>query len=397
MKQNRWTIALMGAGLITGPALANAEETPSSVLTAVSSTTLSGYVDTSAQWNFGTGDANVPDYAFGGSSKADGFNLNVVKLSLEKPVDTEAAWGAGYKADLLFGPDANSLATQSVFGNGSQAFQGDFAIKQAYVALRAPLGNGLDVKMGVFDTVLGYEVFESINNPNFTRSYGYTIEPTTHTGVLASYKFADFLSASAGVANTYGPTINGRSFYDTAESYKTYLGSLALTAPESWGFLAGSTLSGAIINGFNSAAVAYGGPANQTSVYVGAVVNTPVKGLKVGASYDYASVDDQSLTSGESSYANATALYASMQLTEKLTFNARGEYASSGTASTFMAEKVYALTGTLQYDLWKNVVSRLEFRWDHADSGKPYGGTVAGEPGNNADSYILMANIAYKF
>ena len=62
-----------------------------------------------------------------------------------------------------------------------------------------------------------------------------------------------------------------------------------------------------------------------------------------------------------------------------------------------MAEKVYAATGTLQYDLWKNVVSRVEFRWDHADSGTPYGGTTAGEPGNNADSYILMANIAYKF
>jgi len=106
-------MALVGAGLVSLPAVIQAEEKPSSVLTALSSTTLSGYVDTSAQWNFGTGNANLPPYAFGGSSKADGFNLNVVRLVLEKPIDTADAWSAGYKADLIFGPDANSLSTHS--------------------------------------------------------------------------------------------------------------------------------------------------------------------------------------------------------------------------------------------------------------------------------------------
>jgi len=32
-----------------------------------------------------------------------------------------------------------------------------------------------DWKIGVFDTIIGYESSESPNNPNFTRSYGYTI------------------------------------------------------------------------------------------------------------------------------------------------------------------------------------------------------------------------------
>ena len=39
-------------------------------------------------------------------------------------------------------------------------------------------------------------------NPNYTRSYGYTIEPTTHTGILATYKVCDVLSMSAGVADS---------------------------------------------------------------------------------------------------------------------------------------------------------------------------------------------------
>src|SRR4051812_29105244 len=126
MKQNQWTLALLSAGLVSLPAVTHAEEKPSSVLTSLAPTTLSGYVDTSAQWNFGTGNANMPPYAFGGSSKADGFNLNVVKLTIEKPVEAADAWGAGYKVDLLFGPDANAFATQS------SGIPADFAIKQAY-------------------------------------------------------------------------------------------------------------------------------------------------------------------------------------------------------------------------------------------------------------------------
>ncbi len=402
MKCHRWTVALIGAGLVSLPAALRAEEQVNSVLTSLSSTTLSGYVDTSAQWNLGTGNNNVPDYSFGGSSKADGFNLNVVKLSLAKPVDDKDVWGAGYRVDLLFGPDANALGTQSLWDNGSSASPGDFGIEQAYVDLHAPVGNGLDVKVGVFDTILGYEVFESVNNPNFTRSYGYTMEPTTHTGVLASYQFSDAFSASAGVADTHSPQINGRVFPDNSrnEYYKTYMGSLTFTAPQSWGFLAGSTLSGGVVNGFNSGAIGTGG-GDQINWYVGTTLNTPLKKLKVGVAYDYAGVSKNQIVPAGSvkatHYANDVALYGMYQITDKLSFDARGEYASSDTPKTFLAKEVFAATATLQYDLWKNVISRLEFRWDHAaDGSSPYGGTDGGA-GTKKNSFILLANLAYQF
>src|SRR5260370_11570239 len=105
MKCNPWTMALVGAGLVSLPAVTQAEEKPSDVLTALSPTTLSGYVDTSAHWNPGTGNANPAPYAFN-AGKADGFNLDSVVLQLQKPVDAGAAWGAGYTAMLMFGPDA---------------------------------------------------------------------------------------------------------------------------------------------------------------------------------------------------------------------------------------------------------------------------------------------------
>jgi hypothetical protein len=376
-------------------AAAWADEKPSALLTEVTPTTLSGYVDTSAQWNFGTGNANTPPYAFS-TGKADGFNLNVVKLTLDKPADLKEDWGAGYKVDMIFGPDANLLATQS---SGNLA---DVGIKQAYVALHAPVGNGLDFKIGVWDTIIGYEVTESINNPNYTRSYGYTIEPPTHTGIQAGYQFWEGLSAIVGVADTFGPKINERAFPARAESYKTYLGSFTLTVPERWGFLAGATLTGCVINGFNSGANV-GAGADQTSWYIGGTINTPLKGLKVGAAYDYAGLSAQSLSGAN--YANAVALYASYQATEKLSLHARGEYASSDAvtappvkAPILGASEVVAATATLQYDLWKNVLSRIEFRWDHAASGSlAYGGEAFGAAPTKKDSFILLANVSYKF
>jgi hypothetical protein len=52
-------------------------------------------------------------------------------------------------------------------------------IRQAYVALRTPVGNGIDWKMGAFDGVTGYESNTGYLNPNYTRSYGYMMNPAS--------------------------------------------------------------------------------------------------------------------------------------------------------------------------------------------------------------------------
>jgi len=420
MKFNKWTLGLAAVGVVSLASVAQAEEKA-----LLAATTISGYVDTSAQWNVGTGNANLPRYKFGGAGKADGFNLNVVQISIAKPLD-ESQWAAGYKVDLWFGPDAKTLGTDSYIGLLNVA--SDFAIRQAYVALRAPVGNGLDFKMGVFDSIIGYESVESGNNPNYTRSYGHSIEPQTHTGVLATYRFSDVISASVGVANTIGPSINARAFPspiglniagvsipsfelplggDRAESYKTYMGSVALTAPESFGWAAGSTLYGGVVNGFNGPGAVTG--VTQTSWYVGGTLATPVTGLKFGAAFDYMNVD-HSLDKDMPDIWTAGA-YASYQATEKLSLHARGEYlqAQPGDGGT----KLTALTGTVQYDLWKNVISRLEVRWDHSANGcKQFGGTPSAidiEDGiggildsfqtdpTRKNAFMVALNVIYKF
>ena len=420
MKYNKWTVALAALGVVSFASAAKAEEKTSPVMTALSSTTISGYVDTSAEWNFGTGNANLPPYKFNSINKADGFNLDVVQLRIDKPLD-EQDWAAGYRADFWFGPDANTLGTGSKGTASANNFTGgntsDFGIRQAYVVLRAPVGTGLDFKMGVFDSIIGYESIEAGNNPNFTRSYGHSIEPQTETGLLASYRFCDCLSASAGVANTVGPTINNRAFapvggsgstgpYGTAteaESYKTYMVSVALTAPDSMGFLSGSTLYAGLVNGFADASVSSTTkPVTLTSYYVGATVATPVTGLRAGVSFDY--LDLHPLNNDNYSVAG----YISYQATEKLSFHGRAEYYKDkvddgvtllpfGNVGPTGKAEVLALTATVQYDLWKNVISRLEVRWDHSllDNAL-FGADAKGNP-NLDNAVMLAANVIYKF
>jgi hypothetical protein len=418
MKFDNWTVALAAIGVVSLASAVKAEEKASSVMTALSSTTLSGYVDTSAQWNPGTGNANVPPYKFNSPSKSDGFNLDVVQLRIEKPLD-ESEWAAGYRVDLWFGPDANTLNTVST------GVHGDFAIRQAYVALRTPVGNGIDWKMGVFDSIIGYESVESGNNPNYTRSYGHSIEPQTHTGIMGTYRFSDMVSASVGVANTMGPVINSRDFAPVqgtnpyAESYKTYMGSIAITAPDSMGFLSGSTFYGGVVNGFNNSVVGSPFAAPNLNAYVGTTIATPVTGLRLGAAWDFMNVNTTPHTAigpipaGTKTEGEiwSVAGYASYQLTEKLSLHGRFEYATgdvdqpTGIVAGFprgtlygdlLDNAIYSATATIQYDLWKNVISRLEFRWDHEEHGLAFSGTTAGAP-NRANAYLLGANVIYKF
>lgn len=387
---NKWTLALAAAGVVSLPAFSPAEEKPNQVLTALSGTTISGYVNTSAHWVPGSA-PNTAAYSFGGSgSKRDGFNLDVVDLTISKPLE-ESAWSAGYKAELWFGPDANALGNNSLGSNES-----DFGVKQAYVELGIPVGNTIDVKMGVWDTIIGYEVMNAGDNPNYTRSWGYTVEPTQHTGLLASYKVVDWLSVSGGVANTWDSRINGRA---PIESVKSYLGSLTLTAPESMGCLKGGTLTAGVVDGRTTGST---GP-DRTSIYVGATIPTPLKGLTAGLAWDHLNLADKTGVSTHDT--DVYGLYINYKATDKLTLNLRGEYihwgdlaglsdAADPAAPFSPGDEFTEVTATIDYALWQNVITRLEYRWDH-DLGQN-GGQHFGQ-GTRDNDHLVALNVIYKF
>jgi hypothetical protein len=359
-------------------------------------------VDTSAIWSPGSPNGILWGRSFDGTpDKLDGFNLHAVKLRLEKPLD-EGQWSAGYMADLVFGPDANYYQTYVNGGAGSATGvnQDDFAVKQAYVALRAPVGNGLDIRLGVWDTLIGYEVFESVNNPNFSRSYGYYIEPTHHTGVLLSYHVTDWLSASGGIANGWTGAINDRIDDGSgfAEDRKAWLGSLTITLPESTGMFAGSSIYAGIVYGDVANGLSGGGGFNNietTSYYLGTTMTTGLEGLSVGVALDYR--DDGPNAVSANNYAWAAALYASFGVTEKLKLNGRLDYAKGSEGTWYTSggndNQLGSATVTADYSLWANVVTRAELRYDKNLGGDSnYHGTD-----DDSGAVTLAGNFVYKF
>lgn len=384
-KLNPWTSALMAAGVVGAASAVQAEEASNYVATALSSTTISGFVDTSAIWAVDqTGAMRLPGRTYTGPDKQNGFNLNLVDLVVEKPVD-DSSWGAGYRAELLFGPDAKRLGSNTMLGFADTS---DLAVKNAYVELRAPVGNGINFKIGLWDTIVGYEVFASGANPNYSRSYAFFIEPFVHTGVLASYDVNEILSINAGVAdNAFASNaINSRG---ATNGDMTYLGSATLTAPESAGVLEGAQLTGGIVFNQQSAP----GTQDLYNFYAGASIPLPVTGLSLGAAYDH-------LAGQDTTHANAIGGYLVYQATEKLLLAGRVEWANGtagtwGTAGKPDGEEFLGVTATIDYSLWANTITRLEFRWDRDLAGGPKAFGTAAEPAE--DAYMLALNVIYNF
>jgi hypothetical protein len=378
-----------------------AEEPQHYVGTALKSTTISGFVDTSANWDVGDGAGPIPGRSFDGADKADGFNLNVVDVTLQGEADEQEGWKSGYKAELLFGPDANLYGTTSTGGGNNDS---DFAIKQAYIETVAPVGKGLTVKLGVFDTLIGYEVFASRDNPNYSRAYSYFIQPFAQTGVLASYPLSDNVSLSLAVANTWNTIINARPTSlpeRTSEDQKTYLGALTFTAPEDLGFMKGASLTMAFSDGLDSSESI----ADITSLYIGGSTPTPFEMLRLGFAFDYRRLTPS--LSDDNQTAKDAALYVSVKATEKFSIHTRAEWAggdagSWGTIKTETGddEEFLGLTLTGQYDHWSDVLSRVELRYDK-DLGS--GPDVFNNPPQDsstspdADNLSLTYNMVFSF
>jgi hypothetical protein len=401
MKFNKWTLGLAAVGVVGLASAARADEAKMSMVqTALSSTTLSGYVDTAAIWRPGTDSGplntagNIPAYSF---AKNDGFFLNAVDLVLDKPED-ENPWASGYHVELMFGPDAVGGA----FGGPAASTN----LREAYVRLRTPIGNGIDWQIGVFGNIIGYESTSDILDPNYTRSYAWTIEPTTHTGILGTYKVNDALTVQAGVADSSNvgaaspAPVNGTPVY---ESQKAYLGMITLTAPDSWGWAKGGTLSLAVENAVDSSVAP--GTGTKTSWYAGVTIPTPNAALKFGGSFDLLNLNNSGTGNPSDDSVWVVALYSTYRFSDKVSLNLRGEYVdnqgTSAASSPFVANPAYAgheaeeITATIQYNIWANVISRVEFRWDHVDA-NAFGYSSSGGPMKKSD-FMLAFNIAYMF
>ena len=126
-----------------------------------------------------------------------GFELNKLKLVLQNPASASAdKWGAGYRADFIFGQDAK--LTQS-FGLGI----GDYVdLEQLYGTVNVPIGKGLLVDVGKKVTLMGVEVIEQTANPNWSEGNQFLFaENFASTGVQFTYQWTPKLDTEFRINN----------------------------------------------------------------------------------------------------------------------------------------------------------------------------------------------------
>jgi hypothetical protein len=327
---------------------------------------MSGYADVSYIYNFSEPSPNSTTGLTSGTrgnrgrafdTEPNGFTPHAFEVVFEKPVTDQMPFG--FRTDLFFGDDAE------VFGAaGLGSATDEIELQQAYITARAPIGAGIDFKVGKFVTLLGAEVIESPANWNFSRSYmfNYSI-PFTHTGVLASYPLGEFGSATLGV-------VNGWERVDDNNKAKTILGNITLTPFESL------SLSSNLVTGAEQA-----GDSNDKRTVISNIVTwtPPVEHLTLMANYDYGHESGVTAASGGEAGVNWTglALYAKYDLTSTWSLagrwewfddkdNVRTGFTSFG-GGTPPDIDFQEWTLTSQWNLYEHVLARLEYRHDSAD------------------------------
>ena len=121
----------------------------------------------------------------------------------------------------------------------------------------------------------------------------------------------------------------------------------------------GSTFAAGYVNG-----QPLNGGTTVENLYLGLGLPVPQDRWRLGVVYD------ARMLNGAGNDDTVFGSYLGRRLNEKLWLNLRGEIFQDG-ARLFSGESAAeqsdgnSLTASLEYQLWKNVISRLEYRWDH--------------------------------
>jgi len=198
------TSLLLGFTLLAGPA--QATDVSLKVLEGVE---MHAFASSSYTFNFNQPTQRAPNSATNVNRVYDkdhnSFKFDVGELVFLK--DTPKSGDVGFRTDLTYGfsqPEVNQSAADTGDGQSHQ-----FDVQQGFVSYKAPIGSGLQLDFGKFNTHIGAEVMDGYDgwNYNFSRSWLFSFGPFTHTGLRASYTINDMISVLGMVANGWDNTV----------------------------------------------------------------------------------------------------------------------------------------------------------------------------------------------
>ncbi|WP_447965576.1 porin [Nitrospira sp. Ecomares 2.1] len=330
---------------------------------------LYGYVEASYTQNF-----NFPKNSGANANQlrifdgdANSFRPNMAQLVFEKEATngSNAVERAGFRLKLDVGEDVQ-------FTGGRTGDDVDF--QEMYVQYVAPLGNGLDIRIGRMNSLVGYEVIESPYNNNYSRSWLFGLgQPFTITGIRVAYAVNEKLSFSMSALNSYTGLTEDNNTAKSVEGLVSYhpTEQLGLNVYGIVGKESSNTRSG------SGKRVLVGGYVTfQATDQLGFVVE----------GY-YANQENASaISSGKNARWDGVAGYAIYDFNDQWGLRFRGEIwedaggdqsclgtAGSGgnsnvcTVSAPIAQTLWENTVTLQYKPAPSLITRLEFRYDKSN------------------------------
>jgi len=366
-----------------------AEGTDGVLRTAGGDIRLDGFVDTSFNWNFASPPVNAAGNNSTGNTtlrafdrESNTFDLNNVQLNIYRPAPE--AGGVGFHTEFTYGTDAGVI--QSVPFDTTSSF----SIQEAYIEGKFPVGSGLTVWAGKFATLFGAEVIENYMNWNASRSLLFqNAIPYTHTGIRAMYSWLDGkVVTTLGLVNGWDMVIDNNNYKDIEAQVKW--------TPNA---------------NFNIAQNFIGGPQKAEDVdkqrlafdTVATWIPLPkdLPKLSLMANYDYAWENKlgKGIEGGGADW-QGYALYAKYDVNDWISVGSRWEQFwddQNVRTGTRGLDSLYEMTYTADFKIYKNLLTRLEYRHDHGNSNASRGlrGPFDGATRKNQDT--VGASLIYLF
>jgi hypothetical protein len=332
-----------------------------------------GYLDGSYTQNFNNPSNRINQLRIFDVNSNE-FRPNLAQFVLEKEAKADGGWKdrAGFKVKFNAGRDSDFI------GGTNLSTWADF--QEFYVQYVAPVGSGLNIQLGQFNTLIGYEVVESPHNPNYSRSWLFGLgQPFTTRGGRVSYAFTKRVSLSVGAIgfinsargnSRYDPLMESALTISPSERVKLTLYGLAGPRPGATGTPGGNIL---LAGGFASFQAT-----EQTSLVL--------------ESYYANQANSSRISQAGNARWNGVAGYVIHDFTRQWGVRLRAELfedaggfvscegttayqpranvcfgATSTTASPFIAQTLWEITSTLQYKPFKSLTTRLEYRYDKSN------------------------------
>jgi hypothetical protein len=315
-------------------------------------------------------------YPFHGAH--NNFQVDQVWFGLEHPIDEENR--AGFRFDLVYGTTAANLGNAAPVKCALNDCGSSYYISQAFIQYLIPFtSNGITMKAGKFNTLVGAEVAQATANFNITRGAVYSImQPIDHTGVLFDTRWGESgFTTAFGVVNSglngfpniaLGGGGGGGIFFSGSDGDvnddKSVIGQLGWNS-DTFGAAVtaiwGKDISGFVIGG--------GGNISRNDRSQGLIdlVLTwdPNERISTWLNFDYG----WAKPGGQTQHGYGVAVAGRYAVTERMGISTRFEWVAdkngfAGWVANGNKSDLFTLTGTADYALTNNLMLRGEVRWD---------------------------------